>query len=180
MNPPLSYGYPGTIEPNQPAIFPQPNCQCGRPSVIRTASSGPNQGRQWLGCANKYEPQGGCPFFAWADGQPGNQPSINNTNTRLIVGGESSPVRVLRDFAVELTRRFGHHTFRPGQRECVEAALDGRDVFCLMPTGGGKSMVYQVKSSSMLMSSEFIPILVPPHHSCLRFVPPEYPWSSAL
>ena len=33
---------------------------------------------------------------------------------------------------------------REGQKECIEAALSGRDVFCLMPTGGGKSVVYQV------------------------------------
>ena len=39
---------------------------------------------------------------------------------------------------------FGHSNFRTGQQECIEAALAGRDVFCLMPTGGGKSIVYQL------------------------------------
>jgi superfamily II DNA helicase RecQ len=48
---------------------------------------------------------------------------------------------------VEIRQRFGHVGFRQGQLECVEAAMAGRDVFCLMPTGGGKSVVYQVRSS---------------------------------
>ncbi|HEX9308891.1 MAG TPA: DEAD/DEAH box helicase, partial [Anaeromyxobacter sp.] len=39
---------------------------------------------------------------------------------------------------------FGHATFRPGQREIVDAVLEGRDCVGVMPTGAGKSLTYQV------------------------------------
>ena len=43
-----------------------------------------------------------------------------------------------------LRRRWGYEAFRPGQAEAVGAVLAGRDVFAVLPTGGGKSLVYQV------------------------------------
>jgi ATP-dependent DNA helicase RecQ len=43
-----------------------------------------------------------------------------------------------------LRRHFGHDRFRPGQREVVEAVIDGRDAMVVMPTGGGKSLCYQL------------------------------------
>ena len=45
-----------------------------------------------------------------------------------------------------LARHFGYADFRPGQSEAVAAALGGRDALVLMPTGGGKSLCYQVPS----------------------------------
>lgn len=39
---------------------------------------------------------------------------------------------------------FGYSAFRPLQREIIEASLAGRDVFALLPTGGGKSMCFQL------------------------------------
>ncbi|MEM9414479.1 MAG: DNA helicase RecQ [Planctomycetota bacterium] len=43
-----------------------------------------------------------------------------------------------------LKRHFGHSTFRAMQREIIDDALAGRDVFVLMPTGGGKSLCFQL------------------------------------
>ncbi len=39
---------------------------------------------------------------------------------------------------------FGFDTFRPGQAEIVSAIAEGRDVLAIMPTGGGKSLCYQL------------------------------------
>jgi len=45
---------------------------------------------------------------------------------------------------VALRRHFGHAAFRPGQKEAVDAALSGREVLLVMPTGAGKSLCYQL------------------------------------
>ncbi len=43
-----------------------------------------------------------------------------------------------------LRQVFGFDAFRPGQEEIVEAVAAGRDVLAIMPTGGGKSLCYQL------------------------------------
>ncbi|MDQ6815999.1 MAG: DEAD/DEAH box helicase, partial [Actinomycetota bacterium] len=43
-----------------------------------------------------------------------------------------------------LQRHFGFSAFRPGQREACAAAIAGRDVLVVMPTGSGKSLCYQL------------------------------------
>lgn len=45
-----------------------------------------------------------------------------------------------------LLQRFGLTGFRPGQRDVVDALAAGADVLCVMPTGGGKSLCYQLPS----------------------------------
>jgi ATP-dependent DNA helicase RecQ len=44
----------------------------------------------------------------------------------------------------EAARRFGVRRFRPGQRELMEAVLRGSDALGMLPTGGGKSLTYQI------------------------------------
>ena len=49
----------------------------------------------------------------------------------------SDKLSVLKDY-------FGHDSFRDGKQQIVDALLDGRDALCIMPTGAGKSMCYQI------------------------------------
>ena len=48
------------------------------------------------------------------------------------------------NFLSALKKHFGYTAFRPLQEEIVRDALAGRDVFALMPTGGGKSLCFQL------------------------------------
>jgi ATP-dependent DNA helicase RecQ len=58
----------------------------------------------------------------------------------------------------QLLERFGLESFRPGQREAVQAALEGRDSLVVMPTGGGKSLCYQLPA----LASEALVVVVSP------------------
>ncbi len=43
-----------------------------------------------------------------------------------------------------LSRVFGYTAFRPGQREVIDAVLEGADCIAIMPTGAGKSLTFQI------------------------------------
>ena len=57
-----------------------------------------------------------------------------------------------------LQRHFGHDLFRPLQEEVIDAILDRRDVLMILPTGGGKSLCYQLPTLMM----EGVTIVVSP------------------
>lgn len=58
-------------------------------------------------------------------------------------------LKALDDFELANVIIFGNRTFRPLQHQACKAAVAKRDCFILMPTGGGKSLCYQVLSSSL-------------------------------
>jgi len=62
------------------------------------------------------------------------------------------------DLNQALARHFGHAGFRRGQKEAVEAAIVGRDVLLVMPTGAGKSLCYQLPA---FVSSQLTVVVSP-------------------
>lgn len=65
--------------------------------------------------------------------------------------GTAAPEQILRD-------TFGFDSLRPGQDDIVEAILAGRDTLAIMPTGGGKSLCYQLPA----LCREGVTIVVSP------------------
>lgn len=62
------------------------------------------------------------------------------------------------DLSKELKKYFGFSTFKGQQEQIIQTLLDGNDVFVLMPTGGGKSLCYQLPA----LISEGTAIVVSP------------------
>lgn len=109
-----------------------PLCKCGLATEKFRSKVPHSFGREFYRCRNSCQDNSrGCDFFEWSDRQ-------EKTRQLPSTGQVKEP-------QLELQRRFGHRNFRSGQYECIEAALNGKDVYCLIPTGGGKSVVYQVR-----------------------------------
>jgi ATP-dependent DNA helicase RecQ len=68
------------------------------------------------------------------------------------------PVARSKDAEGALHELFGFASFRPGQREAVDAALGGRDALVVMPTGSGKSLCYQLPA---LMRADLTVVVSP-------------------
>ncbi|USD65344.1 ATP-dependent DNA helicase RecQ [Vibrio sp. SCSIO 43136] len=81
------------------------------------------------------------------------------TDTALaqpLTTSQPTPKQVLADV-------FGYQEFRPGQQQVIEAALSGKDSLVILPTGGGKSLCYQIpalaKSGLTLVISPLISLM---------------------
>ncbi|MBY6090698.1 DNA helicase RecQ [Maritimibacter alkaliphilus] len=70
----------------------------------------------------------------------------------------------MQDAAPLLREIFGFSSFRPGQEEIVQAVAGGADVLAIMPTGGGKSLCYQLPA----LMGEGITVVISPLIALMR------------
>ena len=76
----------------------------------------------------------------------------------------------------KLLAEFGYEGWRPGQREAVDAALSGRDSLVVMPTGGGKSLCYQLPGlASPDLTIVVSPLIALMRDQCKRLAEQGYP-----
>src|SRR5688572_5719373 len=90
------------------------------------------------------------------------EPKLKPANNALPTGPSGRAVKASKkdqpDLATQLQDEFGFDGFKGPQEEIIQSLLAGNDTFVIMPTGGGKSLCYQLPA----MVSEGVAIIVSP------------------
>src|SRR5579885_3257246 len=71
-------------------------------------------------------------------------PWAHPASLAAVVPETRDPSATLAPAREALRRQFGFDRFQPGQAEALTALLAGQDVLAILPTGGGKSLIYQL------------------------------------
>lgn len=121
----------------------------GAPCIVFACKKpGKNFRREFYKCAKRqrYEQ---CDFFRWVDDPPAcasDAEDLTDDEQALakeipaIVDFDDDDENALDMLATDF---FGHSEYRPGQKESIRRLLEGRSTLALMPTGGGKTLIYQ-------------------------------------
>ena len=88
--------------------------------------------------AGREKSKGKRPEKGGRDQRPNTLPAIEMP----VMETEQNPI--MRRIFKRLTRQFGLQGFRPGQERAIRNIVMGRDTMALMPTGAGKSLIYQL------------------------------------
>jgi ATP-dependent DNA helicase RecQ len=81
-----------------------------------------------------------------------------SASVKKTAGKTPTPKKITHNLADQLQQQFGFNGFKGPQEEIINTVLSGKDTFVIMPTGGGKSLCYQLPA----MISEGVAIIVSP------------------